>query len=221
MNGLAGNNLAGLGRLPSFDERDNQYLLPRRAEATTIASRYWNVPTVLDQMDTPHCVGFSCWNWLRTGPIVNKPPFSPSDLYHAAQLIDEWEGVDYEGTSVRAGFKWMKSKGYVGEYRWAFNAEAIVEHLLTTGPIVVGTVWTKGMFMPHNLTGLIDDIGGDPIGGHAYLLAGASRNRKQTRVVNSWGRGWGDNGRAWLSFEALDWLMSQDGEACAAMEIKI
>lgn len=217
----------GLGRLRAVDDRDRKFLLPvGKREAAGKLSRYWNVPSVLDQLATSQCVGFSGWQWLRCGPTVNVPPFTPEHLYREAQKIDEWPGEDYEGTSVRACFKILRNLGYVSEYRWAFDCETIVNHILNVGPVVVGTTWTMGMFATDE-DGFIDDVDGESVGGHAYLLIGANRLRRTpgggkgaVRVVNSWGPRWGQGGRAWLSFRALDWLMSQDGEACAALEVR-
>jgi C1A family cysteine protease len=80
------------------------------------------------------------------------------------------------------------------------------------------------MFMADS-EGYIDDIGGKDVGGHAYVLIGANRLKQSkhgigaVRILNSWGTGWEDHGRAWISFEMLRWLLSQDGEACAATEL--
>lgn len=217
--------LAALGRLVSKDERDQKYLLPHRPEAASVTFKYWTARPALDQRDTPQCVGFSAYQWLTAFPVKNTPPFSPTELYHMAQQNDEWAGTDYDGSSVRGAFKVLKQAGYVSEYRWAPDARAVVDHLLTRGPVVVGTVWTEGMFMPDDHD-CIDDVGGEVIGGHAYLLIGANRLKPTrnglgaVRVLNSWGTGWADKGRAWLSMYALDDLLKQDGEACTATEIK-
>ncbi len=221
----------GLGRLVKEDTRDKKFLLPRRAEATNITSRYWTAKPALDQGATPQCVGFSGYQWLTSFPIRNKPAFTPTELYKEAQKRDEWPGEDYAGSSVRGCFKVLKDKGFVSEYLWAETVDHVVDHLLTIGPVVVGTRWSIGMFMADN-QGYIDDIGGNAVGGHAYLLIGANRLRKKkdgkkgaVRVLNSWGPNWGDEtsgratGRAWLSFKALEELMEQDGEACTATEL--
>jgi hypothetical protein len=225
MEELKMSELAAMGRLVSKDTRDHNYLLQPKKIALKKTSKYWVALPALDQGDTPQCVGYSSYQWLTSSPVKNLPPFKPVDLYHQAQKNDEWPGEDYEGSSVRGAFKYLKSAGYVSEYRWALDVETIVGHLLTVGPVVMGTTWTEGMFMADS-EGFIDDIGGKEAGGHAYCLIGANRLKKSkhgvgaVRVLNSWGTGWEDKGRAWLSFAALSWLLKQDGEACAAMEIK-
>jgi hypothetical protein len=218
-------DLAGLGRLVSKDERDKKYLLSRRPEAAAKQYRYWKTQPALDQRDTSECVGYSAYQWLTAFPISNRPDFTPTDLYRLAKANDEWPGSNYEGSSVRGAFKALKAKGYVSQYRWAPGSREIVDHLLTVGPVVVGTAWTVGMFMPDRL-GCIDDVGGEVTGGHAYLLIGANRKKSTpnglgaVRILNSWGPSWAENGRAWMSFKFLDWLMKQDGEACTATEIR-
>lgn len=221
------NEQAGLGRLLKKDERDRKFLLPRRAEAANKNSRYWPAQVALDQGATSQCVGYSGYQWLTAFPVSNQPSFTPTDLYHEAQKQDEWPGEDYDGSSVRGCFKALKDKGYVSEYLWADNVEAIVDHLLTIGPVVMGTGWKEGMFMADK-SGYIDDIGGKSVGGHAYCLIGANRlkinrggHKGAVRILNSWGPGWASKGRAWLSFTALDELLHQDGEACTATELRV
>lgn len=216
----------GLGRLPSKDVRDHQYLIPvRRKAASVVTQKTWYSGGVMDQGATSQCVAYSGVKYLTSGPVYNKP-LDPVELYRECLKLDEWPGEDFDGgTSVRALFKALKGRGLVTEYRWAFELEPVVNHVLTTGPVVMGTVWTYDMFMPHNVNGYIWPTGSVE-GGHAWLIIGANRNRRNPdgskgafRMVNSWGDDWGQNGRAWLSFETLAYLIKQDGEAAVATEV--
>ena len=223
--------MSGLGRIHIPDARDKRF--PMRAPRTQRTWRYWTVPgEVNDQGNTSHCVGHSCEAWLRAYPIVNAYPdrLDPADIYHAAQKVDQWPGEAYEGTSVRAGMDTLRSWGFVERYTWAWDVGTIAAHLLEVGPVVVGTTWTYGMFTPDRW-GYIHPDGGSA-GGHAYLLVGCNRKRKNPdgtrgafRLQNSWGN-WGDPrpnsapGRAWISFADMQTLMDDYGEACAAVEIK-
>jgi C1A family cysteine protease len=217
----------GLGRRASVDSRDRSYLIPDRTdEAASITHRTWWSPGAYDQGATSRCVAYAGVKFLTTWPIHNEYR-DPGPIYHECLKVDEWPGEDEDGgTSVRALFKMFKGMGLVSEYRWAFDLEPVINHLLTTGPVVMGTAWTYDMFMPHNKTGYIFPTG-DVAGGHAWLLIGANRTRRNpdatngaVRMVNSWGTGWGDHGRAWMTFGDLAKLMGMDGEACVATEIK-
>lgn len=142
-----------------------------------------------------------------------------------AKKIDEWDGEDYEGTSVRALFKVLKAKEYIEAYEWAFTHELVLRQVLTTGPVVMGTNWYHGMHTPDFKNYIWPT--GELVGGHAWLLIGAYRNKKNPdgtvgafRMINSWARDWGQKGRAWLTFKTLNQLIKQDGEACVAVEKK-
>jgi C1A family cysteine protease len=189
----------------------------------------WNAPGVLDQGGTAQCVAYSGFKYLITGPVLNHPSWPPVDLYRECQKVDEWEGEDWDGgTSVAALFKVLKAKGFVTEYKWAYDAATVVGHLLTTGPVVMGTSWYRNMFMPHEETGYLECNGAND-GGHAWLAIGANKKRINPdksvgaiRMVNSWGTKWGpQRGRAWISFNDLDKLIKDRGEACVATELKI
>jgi hypothetical protein len=218
--------LAALGRLRQHDQRNADFPLPKIAASRT--SRYWSVGTVLDQGSTPQCVGYAGWGWLRGGPTVNKAmPFTPEDLYHWAQDRDEWPGADYDGTSTLGLMKALKDKGYITEYRWAFDAMTLVNWVLEKGPVLVGTDWFMDMFTPDRF-GYLEPTG-DNAGGHEWRIIGANLERKDplgrwkpgaVRMVNSWGRGWGDYGKAWMAIEVLDGLIT-NGEAVTAEEIKL
>lgn len=220
-------NQVGLGRIKIEDPRDKQYLMPRRVPVPAgTRSRMWYSRGVLDQGATSQCVAYAGTKYLTSGPIMNTPPAPPATIYTECQKVDEWPGENYDGTSVRALFKVLQGWGIVGEYRWAFEVEPVIEHLLARGPVVMGTNWHREMFTPDRW-GYIQPSG--PIdGGHAWLLIGASRDRKNpngttgaVRMVNSWGPNWGEqSGRAWITFAHLDMLIKADGEACTATEIK-
>jgi hypothetical protein len=213
------------GRRLSKDPRDKQHLVkPDHKAAQEIRKRIWRwgLP-LLDQGPTPRCVGFSAYELLRCSPIRNKPKLTPNDIYKGARQNDEWEGEDYEGSSVRGAMKFLQGEGYIGAYKWAANHEDAVSYILTCGPMQVGTNWFQGMDEPDS-NGYIWPKGGKP-SGHAYLLIGADIDRHNpdgskgmVTMLNSWGK-WGRTGRASLTFNSLEQLIAEDGEASVATEI--
>jgi hypothetical protein len=222
-------SMIGLGRRVSKDDRDYKFKLPRReVEAKEHTNRYWSTPHLpLDQGNTPQCVAYSGMAYLLSGPIFNQMPMSARSLYRECQMNDEWDGEDYEGTSVRALFKVLKNINLIGEYRWAFDVGTVVNHVLTQGPVVMGTNWYMDMFMPTVDGDYLEATGGN-VGGHAWLIIGANKLKHNPdgsigalRMLNSWGPNWGEHGRAWLTFKTLAKLIDEDGEAGVATEIKV
>jgi hypothetical protein len=217
---------AGLGRVVSTpDQRD--YPLPRKTKAAEgVTSKYWmSLGAPLDQGGTSMCVAYSGGRMLTTHPIINKLP-NLDELYRRCQQLDEWDGEDYDGTSVRGLMKALKERGIVTEYRWAEHTDEVVTYLLARGPMVLGTTWRREMFTPDKWGYIWFE--GHEDGGHAYLAVGANRKRKNPdgsvgaiQIINSWGPKWGANGRAWIAFNQLQPMLDDYGEAAAATEFKL
>lgn len=222
------NNIASqkprLGRLVSIDPRDHKF--PMRAARPVGRAKTWGSTTVLDQGNTSQCVAYSWSGLLIAGPVTNRKNLpTPQSIYDAAQKVDEWEGEGYEGTSVRAGAQVLQSLGYLSGYVWAHEASVVASYVINTAPVVFGTDWLEGMFETDE-KGFVRATG-DPAGGHAYLIIGANLDKKcpdgsvgALRILNSWGRTWGEAGRAWLSFPDADKLLKGWGEACSPAEVK-
>jgi hypothetical protein len=215
--------------VPRHDpESENYPIRGAVRKAIRISSRAWKPPHPLDQGREGACVGFGWTHEALSTPIAVRferaPKVGMTDpdavarrIYREAQRIDEWAGESYEGTSVLAGAKVMKSMGLLKEYRWAFSVEDVVAALLTTGPVVLGVPWYESMY---EAPGGIVEVGGDMVGGHCLLaraVAAKGRIFPDERAIgwlNSWGPEYGENGLAWIPESKLAWLLRQDGEAC-------
>ena len=73
----------------------------------------------------------------------------------------------------------------------------------------------EGRIKPH----------GDVLGGHAilaYKVQVPTKRRAGGRVWlwNSWGRNWGIDGSCWLSWDDLERLLHEQGEACVPLKRK-
>jgi C1A family cysteine protease len=220
-------------RKPPDRDKDHKHLLAKRPyEAKGVTKRiHHTVGPVLDQGSTSTCVVHACDKYLTTRPIYNLGWASLKErtkVYKEVQKLDEWPGEDYDGTSVRAMMKWLKDHGYITEYKWAFDCETVVNHVLAFGPLEMGTIWDEGMSQPDRYGYIAPNRDDSDDEGHAWTIVGADRERIHrptgrvgaVRMINSWGTGWGDNGRAWITFEDLDRLIKAEGEAAVAMEIK-
>ena len=159
------------------------------------------------QGDIPRCVGSGWAHWLHSSPIRQK--LNPQGIYELSQYLDEWEGNDYEGTSVRAGAKVLKMLGAIESYRWTWNVSDIIDHLLEKGPMVVGTNWYKGMNDADEMRPL-----GRLEGGHAYLICGAYVPQERFKIKNSWN----EFDYGYIGFDEMQILLDEDGEACVGIE---
>lgn len=210
----------GLGRLVSIDERDKSFpmkaALPAIDEVRKI--RYWNQSAYWGTQEGPHCVAYAWTHWLKDGPVMQKQ-YNPREveLYNICQVMDEWEGENYDGTSVRAGAKALLQQGLIKEYLWTWNVHELAQAVIKVGPVVVGTHWYRNMTKPVN--GILKPTG-ELEGGHAYLLNGVNINRGLFRVKNSWSRSWAKKGNAYISFDDVQILLNLQGEACLAVENK-
>ena len=204
------------GRNFIHDYRDKKYQLV--VPKAKINKRYWSDNRYWgDQKNTSACVGFAWSHWLSCAPIRNW--LRPEAIYELAKHLDQWHGTDYEGTSVRAGAKLLQKLGFIDSYAWATNLQVIIDTILQVGPVVVGTDWYSNMTDPDHRGYLHPS--GIYEGGHAYLLTGVNCKQERFRMKQSWGRSWGRNGRAWISFEEFEILLDDAGECCLGVEVKL
>lgn len=229
-----------LGRRIATDERDQQY--PMRPQATTPQERdalnvgyryWWQDGWWGDQWYTPQCVAYAWTHWAEDGPITQVPRkpnrvsvhgqgnaiINPQEAYDWCQRNDEWPYENYDGTSVRAGAKYLRERGLIKEFHWARDIDTVVKAILTEAPVVVGTNWSESM-MEVDEEGMIHYNPSTPVYGHAYLLNGVSKPRGIIRIKNSWGRQWGDEGTAEISITDMEQLLRDRGEACLAVEVE-
>lgn len=215
-----------LGRLVDFDPRSRNFPAVRGTflEAAPIRNMTWPTRgTLLDQRATSQCVAYSAGHELAAYPAEVDPGLLTArlleDVYWEAQRRDRWAGGEYPGahpvyggTSVLAGCKVLADDGWIEGYGWCFGVDDVLRTLSWKGPVILGTVWTDGMFRPDS-RGFIRPEG-RPAGGHAYL---ANRIRLHDggyiEGPNSWGAGWGDGGYWRMRWDDLDSLLRQDGEA--------
>lgn len=169
-----------------------------------------------------NCVGFAWSHELAAYPVqVHDVSDSYAvTLYREAQLVDEWPGQSYEGTSVLAGAKVIQSRGLIDSYWWAFSVDEVLRALSRVGPVVLGIPWLDSMYSTRP-DGLLD-CSGRVIGGHAILARGLRlksylKGVKEpvVRLRNSWGPSWGTNrGDGFIRVSDLERLLKDNGEAC-------
>lgn len=208
----------GLGRIENFDEQNRNYPIRSLLPATVTPRSYtWSCGAVLNQGSEGTCVGHAWAHELLARPVkwpVNS--FFARLAYELSCRIDPWpqnDAPDWQfGTDVLSCVKQLTNLGFYSEYRWAFSLDDLVLALGYKGPAVLGVNWYEGMFYP-DAKGLIK-ITGQVAGGHAILANGVSIPQRLVRLHNSWGPGWGINGEAFIGFDDLARLLSENGDAC-------
>lgn len=219
-----------LDRLIEFDPRSKNFPISA-VVPDGVTSRRWALDERLDQGSQGACVGFGVSHRLAAAPVErsNITNASALSIYNAAKKIDPWPGEDYEGTSVLAGIKVAKNRGYFSEYRWCFSVDDVMRAVCFEGPVVVGTNWRSTMWDTRP-SGLIDSVGtpNDNEGGHCYMIRGLTLHPRLTgesaslepvfRITNSWGKGWGWNGEAFIRISDFEKLLLDDGEAVVPRE---
>lgn len=210
------------------DERSKNYSVRKLLNAKVIKKqrKMWDEGVVLDQGSEGACVGFGWMGELLAQP--QAPDEQPDvelansiaiNYYRRAKKIDQWPGEDYEGTSVLAGAKIMKSEGFIDSYYWCFGVNDVMDAVISSGPVVIGVPWRQGMYSTKP-SGLVS-VTGKQVGGHCLVITGydpsmrfGSRNFEVFRWRNSWGEDYGVGGSGYIKVEDLSRLLSASGEAC-------
>lgn len=203
------------GRMPQFDSRSRNFPASALFGAAVKPRSYtWRCDVRLDQGDIGACTGFAAAAELAARPVVVQGIDNSFALgiYRRAQQLDEWPGVDYEGSSVLGAMKACKERGYYREYRWAFGVDDLAIAVSRHGPAVLGLNWYDGMMVPDG-SGVIKPTG-ELLGGHAILCNGFNVSTQMFRLHNSWGPEWGKSGDCFISALYMRKLLSEDGEAC-------
>jgi hypothetical protein len=196
------------------DDRDRGFQLASRRRILK-KTHQWKLGQVTDQGQTSQCVGHAWHNWLASEPMP-QVPMLPAGIYFLAQHYDEWDGTEYDGTSVRGAAKMLSLTGHVETYHWAWDVDTAVHHVMTISPLVLGCTWYVGM-NGTDANGFIYPRGRAQ-GGHATLIYGAHIPEKYVMIRNSWGDRWGQRGNCKIRFSDLQKLLSANGECCTAIE---
>ena len=164
--------------------------------------------------------------YTAAGPVVYSKA-----VYDRAELVDQWPGTNYDGTSVRAGAVVVKERGFVSEYQRISTFGEFIHFLRLPvaaggGPILIRVDWTEDMFA---VVYLPDALGegrwiivptGAQAGGHAIPVNGVSVPRQIFRLLNSWGTSWGINGQLRSVSDMEDLLFARGGDAWRYVEVR-
>lgn len=216
----------GLGRLVEHDPKSRAY--PMRAlwagleQAAGPRTKTWRRGGAYDQGSTSQCVAFTGKGMLNSAPLSAavdydvRSRYQTDAFYSGAQLNDQWPGEDYDGTSALGLCKYLVNVGLLREYRWCFGLNDVLLALSYEGPVGIGIGWRTGMWGTDS-DGFVHATGVDE-GGHEVELIGVNVPGQYVVGMNSWGPGWGVNGRFKLSWDDLGVLLADYGDAVVLLK---
>jgi hypothetical protein len=207
----------GMGRgLVNHDERSKQYRAVDLIDRAKPRTHTWRRGAAYDQGQTSECVAYTGKGILNTQTLSKATPwwrrhrYNPDVFYAGAQAADEFPGEAYDGTSALGLCRYLASVGLIHSYHWAFGLNEALLALSWLGPVGIGIQWHEDM-EENDVNGYIHPTG-DVVGGHEIELTGIDTLLERVTLTNSWGTGWGLNGRAFLTFKDLGKLLEDNGD---------
>lgn len=106
----------------------------------------------------------------------------------------------------------FRTKGYnrlsQGGDDYGLDMNGIKQHLAQGAPVVIGMM-VGGTFMQDMVGKNVwqptqRDYSGYGFSGHAMCVIGYDDDREMMQIMNSWGPEWGNNGTAWIPYQAFE-----------------
>jgi hypothetical protein len=204
-----------------FDKNSLDYNIERTLDGLEPFTKLWPCGLILKQ-EGGSCAAFAVGLELAALPVPCKGITVENVIrksYWPAQMGDDFPGGEYPNASPRKGgtalidvLKLARKYGACDTFEWSFTMRGIQVGIAHNGPAIVGTECYEGMLKPDR-DGYIHPTGRS-VGGHAYLLLGVNMELGYFDVLMAWGPGWGQWGRAKITFADFDLLRRRSGE-CA------
>jgi hypothetical protein len=208
-----------LGRHIEHDERSKKFPAERAAALKSVKFHRHCPP--YNQGHLGSCTGNAMAGLLMTEPFWHTGrDLTEADavrLYSEATHLDGIRGEyppDDTGSSGLAVAKAAKREGYVTAYHHAFGLDHVLA-ALSLKPGILGINWYTSFDAPKH-DGECPLAGDASVrGGHEVQMFGIEVDRKRVWCYQSWGATWGGlkNGTFWFSFDTLDRLLSEHGDA--------
>lgn len=212
---------ARLDRLVNFDDRSRNYPVRALISDRKMRSYSWRCTKHLDQGRDGSCVGFGTAHKLIARPaevLWIDAEYAKKRIYWEAQKIDPWKGGNYpgafpryEGSDVLSALKILKAYGWIDSFHWGFGLEDLIYGVGHIGPATLGIPWKKGM-RDGDKNGFIHATGKTE-GGHCIFCKAVNIAKAFFTLHQSWGGTWNGDGDCKISFEDMETLLHEDGEA--------
>jgi hypothetical protein len=224
-----------LGRHVRHDPRSLRYLVEAVDPATLTSVRHERGIPVLDQGDLGSCTGNAAEGCLGTAPFLATlqglpgcpTPDADADevqavaLYSAATSLDDYDGeyppedTGSDGLSVA---KACQKAGLISGYRHATSLAAALT-ALQDGPVITGVNWYSSFDSPAADGTISIGRHASVRGGHEFVVDELDVEGRRIGFTNSWGTGWGVQGRAYMSWDTWERLLGEDGDVTAFVPV--
>ena len=160
-----------------------------------------------NQIARPGCQGAFLRDAMEAMRRIGSVPFS--DFGYTDQTCQISPDLSLRGAATQ-----YRIKGYTrlsrGPGDYATNSSSVKQHLAQGAPVIIGMM--VGSSFQHQMMGEAlwrpsrADYAGVGLGGHAMCVVGYDDDVAggAFRVLNSWGRDWGDDGFVWITYDDFD-----------------
>ena len=226
-------NVARLGRHVNHDPRSRQFAFDGSKVTLSNAKHKRYIP-VLDQGNLGSCTAESgtgllgttgIWESLTTGLLsTTDEDFDQKfavQLYSDATKVDPYDGeypptdTGSDGLSVA---KVLKSRGLISGYQHTFSIDDCLS-ALSLQAVMVGVSWYESMFTPDSNAFVSVAAKSKVAGGHEFVLDEINVDKEFVGATNSWGTGWGQDGRFYMTFDTLGRLLGENGDCTVLVPI--
>lgn len=216
-----------LGRHVRHDPRSLDYLFPAHTVDGLVSIRHERKIPVLDQGNLGSCTGNAAEGACGTSVLfdaipntVSAKPTGDADkdetqavaLYSAATKLDSYRGTyppNDTGSDGLSVAKAAKNAGLISGYTHCTDLDSALK-ALSQQPVITGASWYSGMDDPDSNG--VAHVTGYIRGGHEFVLDELDVENKRVGFTNSWGTSWGNEGRAYISWDDFEHLLSEDGD---------
>lgn len=180
------------------------------AFATTYASRSYlmaNRPYSKDVYRSPEYI----YNQIKVSDCGSGSYFVNNGSYKGAlNLLKSegacsWNEMPYTdascSTQPNASQKSNAVKGKIIDFErvTSLTTNSLKTILLNKFPIIIGAKLDQG-FMNANSSFIWRNSSGGYVGNHAMVICGYDDAKNAFKIINSWGKNWGDNGYTWIDY---------------------
>lgn len=218
-----------LGRHVKHDSRNLSYLHP--ATGVAIVARTWarNIG-ILDQGSVGSCTGNAETGALGTSPLyeVLSAGHPALDETLALRLYSEAETLDGDGpyppqdngSSGQSVCQAAKTDGLISGYTWCQDEISMLDALMA-GPVIIGINWYDSFDSP-DAEGIVALPKTASIrGGHEIVAREVDVARQLIGCDNSWGTGWGLQGRFYIPYTVMTRLFSEQGDCAVPLPLSV